>query len=731
MTSGWAQQAPAGSKQVLVLYGERLDLPAIRAAEQSLRETFAASTSPPVEWFAEYFDFARFPAAEQDANLTQYLRTRYAGRRIDLVMPVSSLSLRFILKHRGSLFPGVPVVYAVQSAAEVNVAALPPEVTGVAAELDVRGTVELALRLQPEAEGILCLGGASAADQDALAQVTRVLDGYKDRLPVKYFAGKALPETVEEVRKVPRNTIVLLASMIRDGEGRALSTREVSKQLSAISAAPVYGFAGTMMDTGAVGGALVDFSSTGRQAAGVALKVLNGGKVAPGSPETKSPTPLLVDWRALRHWKLPLAQVPAEAVVMFRKPTLWEDHRGLILSILVVGLAQSVTIAALLVHRARRRRSEQSLRESEKKMNLAAQAGNLGLWMRDVDRGEVWATEKCRTLFGFHPEEALTYDTFLSRVHPLDREPKFQAVRRALAERTFYDTEYRVVLPDGGIRWVGATGQAEYDAAGKPTRMLGVCADITARKESEFETHELRLELAHASRVATLGQLSSALAHELNQPLGAILRNAEAAELFLKMDPPDIAEVLAILADIRKDDQRAGGVIDRMRALLKRRHLEFESLEVAGLVGEVAGFILTDAAVRHVTLGTSIPEGLPTVRGDRVQIQQVLLNLMINAMDALPEGAADEQSVVVQARYAGGGSVEISVRDTGHGIPPEKAGKLFEPFFTTKPQGMGIGLAISRTIIEAHGGKLWAENNTGGPGATFHFTLPVAEEGRA
>lgn len=368
------------------------------------------------------------------------------------------------------------------------------------------------------------------------------------------------------------------------------------------------------------------------------------------------------------------------------------------------------------------------MREIEKKMNLAAQAANLGLWVRDIASGELWATDKCRLIFGFLPDETLTYDTFLARVHSPDRASKNLAVRRALDTASFYDTEYRVVLPDGTLRWIGATGQAEFDTAGTPTRMLGVCADITARKRAEFETHELRQELAHASRVTLLGQLSSSLAHELNQPLGAILRNAEAAEIYLKMQPPDLAEVAAILTDIRKDDQRAGGVIDRMRALLKRRHLEPEPLQIPVLIEDVTGFVLTDAAMRHINIELSLPPELPAVHGDRVQIQQVLLNLVINAMDAMADRPADSRRVEIGAGHTGGGMVELSVRDTGHGIPSGKMGRLFEPFFTTKPQGMGIGLAISNTIIEAHGGRLWAENNEGAEGATFHFTLPIFKE---
>src|SRR5271166_3281750 len=367
-----------GKKNVLILYGERLDLPAIRMAEQSLRETFAASTTPQVEWFAEYFDFARFPTAEHEANLTRYLRERYAGRKIDLIMPVSSLSLRFLLRHREEIFPDVPVVYGVQSAAEVDVGALPPDVTGVAAEMDVRGTVDLALRLQPEAREIVCVAGSSGADQDGLAHVTKVLEGYADRLRVRVVSRRSLVQTIEEVRGVPREQIVLLVNMIRDSEGHALSTREVARQLSVVSQAPIYGLSGTIMDTGAVGGALIDFAVVGRKAAEVALKVLGGARVPVGSPETKSQTPLVVDWRALQHWKLPASRVPAEAMVMFRQPTLWEEHRGLIIAIAAVLVVQTSLIAALLAQRASRRRLEREAAELRHELTHASRVTMLG-----------------------------------------------------------------------------------------------------------------------------------------------------------------------------------------------------------------------------------------------------------------------------------------------------------------------------------------------------------------
>jgi len=244
------------------------------------------------------------------------------------------------------------------------------------------------------------------------------------------------------------------------------------------------------------------------------------------------------------------------------------------------------------------------------------------------------------------------------------------------------------------------------------------------------EMRRLQEEIAHVGRVSMMGQLASALAHEINQPIGAILRNAEAAELFMQSKTPDLEEIRAILADIRADDQRAGGVIDRMRALLKRHVLDTQLLDLTELVGDVAKLARTDAATRHVKLTVNLPADLPSVRGDRVHLQQVLLNLILNGMDALNRAGQENRRVTVSARVDAARTVEIAVSDTGHGIAAEKLAQVFDPFFTTKPDGMGMGLPISRTIVESHGGRLWAENNND-TGATFRFTVPQAEEASA
>jgi PAS domain S-box-containing protein len=355
---------------------------------------------------------------------------------------------------------------------------------------------------------------------------------------------------------------------------------------------------------------------------------------------------------------------------------------------------------------------------------LAAEAAQLGFWIRDLATDLIWATEKWRSLFGFSDTEAVNFSLLMQRLHPNDRDDLSKAIRRALEESGSYEREYRVILPDNQMRWISSHGQVELDDRGTPARMLGVSRDVTQRREAELEVLQQRQELTHLSRLTMLGELSGSIAHELNQPLGAILRNTEAAELFLQDPSPDLEEIRAILVDISNDDRRAGAVIDRMRSMLNRRVVEPSPLDLVELVSEVISLVQRDADFRKVTLALRADSSLPPVRGDRVQLQQVLLNLLLNAMDAVSGSALDRRLVNVSVQLEGK-SIEVAVSDTGQGIPADKLASIFEQFFTTKPNGMGLGLPISRRIVEAHGGTIHGKNDQDG-GATFYFTLPVA-----
>jgi len=254
---------------------------------------------------------------------------------------------------------------------------------------------------------------------------------------------------------------------------------------------------------------------------------------------------------------------------------------------------------------------------------------------------------------------------------------------------------------------------------------MTVIVDITERKRAETELRRNREELAHAARVTTMGELAASLAHELNQPLMAILSNAQAGQRFLAAGSTDIEEIRDILRDIVRDDNRASQVIRRMRALSRKETLEFTAIDLPQLVREILLLVHSDAVLRKVRVSVEASPDLPPGRGDRVQLQQVLLNLLLNAFDAIKQRPSGEREVLVKFALDGGRMVQTSIRDSGAGVARENLNTIFQPFFTTKRDGLGMGLSISRSIIEAHGGRLWAENNPD-RGATFFFTVPIA-----
>src|SRR5882724_4564500 len=280
----------------------------------------------------------------------------------------------------------------------------------------------------------------------------------------------------------------------------------------------------------------------------------------------------------------------------------------------------------------------------------------------------------------------------------------------------------------GNVRWLQTVKRPIIDKDGSANQILGASTDVTERKQAESELQHNRQELAHVTRISTMGELAASLAHELNQPLTAILSNAQAAQRFMAANPADLEEVREILKDIVQDDSRASEVIQRMRGLVRKEEVAFVALDLGEIIRDVARLVHSDAALLNVDIALELYPNLPTVQGDRVQLQQVVLNLLLNAFDAMKDCPVNERRVVLQAEQDGARMTKVAVRDRGPGLRGDKLDKIFQPFYTTKRDGLGMGLSISRSIIEVHGGRLWAETNPD-RGATFYFTVPVGEEG--
>ena len=723
---GSVHAAETGSaKRVLIIStGSRFSA-GFAVAHERILEALGKIPSVRIETYGEDLDIIRFPTARFQRLFGEYLQEKYADQRPDLVMLLYVGNLAAAGNLLQYLFPETPVIVAGLTEEEVRPNQFGRPISGIAQRLDPRASIELILRLQPETRRIVVIGGTAEVDRSVIERTKEAARSFAGRAEFDFWDNRTVAELHQAVSALPAKTVILFSRMFRDGAGHAYVSSQVGKWISQWANAPVYVMADSILGTGAVGGSLVTVDSLGKRAGELASQILTDTPPASLPFEIRTDSAPVLDWRALKRWAISESRLPAGSVVRYRPASIWEEYGWYIAGALAVIAVQAVLILGLLLHRARRRRAEAELRESQEFMEISTSAGELGLWVRDLERGDLWVNQRLRSLFSFGQNDAIRFDDVLARIHPDDRSRVNSLMQQAGQNELLFDVDFRV-LQNGEERWLTAKGRSVPEAPGHGRRRMGVVTDVTARKKAELEAQRHRDELAHAGRVSVMGQLASALAHELNQPLGAILRNAEAAELFLQGIPPDLQEVRGILADIRKDDQRAGEVIDGMRALLKRREFQWSELDLNVLVEEVASLVRPDAERRRVKLGLDLAPTLLSIRGDRVQLQQVLLNLLLNAMDATTSNAPEDRQVIVCTRYFDG-QAEVAVTDSGDGIAPENLEHLFEPFFTTKTNGMGLGLAISHNIIEAHRGHIRAENNSHG-GATFRITLATREE---
>jgi C4-dicarboxylate-specific signal transduction histidine kinase len=326
-------------------------------------------------------------------------------------------------------------------------------------------------------------------------------------------------------------------------------------------------------------------------------------------------------------------------------------------------------------------------------------------------------------LLGFSESEQLNLARIVSATHVEDRGRVERSIRDAAAGQGRLDLEHRLAGPDGAVRWVAVRGNADNSNG---ARLIAVVIDVTARKGAELQAEKARAELRHMSRVSLLGQLSASIAHQLNQPLAAILGNAEAARKMLGRDRVDLVELREICSDIVSEDHRASQVIRRLGDLYRRNDTVMEPLDLNELVIETLALVRNELNARHVTSVTELASAPTGIKGGRVQLQQVLLNLVLNAADAMSEAAPHQRTLSIRTGATAAG-VSMSVVDNGPGIAADDVEHVFDAFWTTKKGGMGMGLALCQSIVAAHRGTITAANNADG-GATFCVTLPIGQE---
>jgi PAS domain S-box-containing protein len=377
-----------------------------------------------------------------------------------------------------------------------------------------------------------------------------------------------------------------------------------------------------------------------------------------------------------------------------------------------------------------RKRAEDALRRSEAYLVEAERLSHTGSWVYDIQSGApiYWSAERSR-ISRFDPRNGPpTLAQYRALHSPEEWSKLMEAFARAIRDKTDFQTDATEVLSDGTTKFLCIVGHPVLNPAGEVTGLIGSTMDLTERKQAADALRKAQANLAHMSRLTMIGELTASIAHEVNQPLAAVVTNANACLLWLDRASPNLEEAQEAVRRIIRDGNRGSHVIARIRDLVRKRRPSSTLMDINDVVREIIS--LTQADLQGVMLQLDLTEHLPRVPADPVQLQQVLLNLVMNAIDAMKPVTLRRRTLRIHTRDCENRTVLVSIKDSGVGLNPNQMEQLFDTFYTTKPEGLGMGLSISRSIIEGHGGRLWAETNNG-PGATFQFTLPIADPGAA
>jgi PAS domain S-box-containing protein len=714
--------ATAQAHEVLLLHPLEQRAPEYAAIEAGLRQEFANASVDATHVYSELVDLD-FRRPIDRRIFADYLRAKYADVGIDAVVALSDEAVQFVAEYR-DVIGDVPLVYAARTSSTIG--SIPRSSSVVAPPLPSR-TVELALLLQPNAEHVFVVSDAPTADDVGLPPLRAFMRDYAGKLEVEYLLGLAPDVLLDRVARLPPSSFVLYAPTGQGSASRVPPPHEMAGQLAARANAPVYGLQDDYVGRGIVGGYMTRSARVGAELARQTLRALSGELA--GAVDNLNGS-YVVDSRALSRWKLDQARLPAGTELLFAPPSIWKLYQGWIITLLVLVAVQFALIVMLLIQSISRRRDRLALAETAHRFQLARVAGKVGIWQWDLETEQLIVEPELRDLLGYDASDGAQQPADWTTLIYAEDLPKFRRAARDHAQGVTpsFELQYRMLDKNGNVRWFLSRGQAII-ARG---RLIGTAIDITDRKSDEDERartlvqlQEQRNELAHLGRAAMAGALSGAVAHELNQPLSAMMSNARAGLQFLARGSADGQEIKDILADIESDGRRAGEVIRHLRSLLRRGEAQFETVHLDVIVDQVLRLIHSDLISHNIKVVHEPMAGVPPISADAVQLQQVMLNLLSNACDALKSVNPRDRRIAIGVGMRGPGRVRISVTDNGCGFAEHNPEQLFKPFVTTKRSGLGLGLSISRSIIDAHGGRIWAENNRDA-GATFHVDLAVA-----
>ena len=719
--AGWAGEQP---KLVILLDSYGRNVAPFSNVIAVFRTELLSQSPEAIDLHEISLETARFAQPEQEAPFVNFLRERFAGRHPDLVAAVGGPAFRFLVRHRDHLFADAPVLATGVAEQILQSGALPRNTVVVPLRVDLRGLAENILQVLPGTANIDVILGASALERFWIDECRRDFEPFSNRVRFTYLNDLPFKEIIRRAAGLPTGSAIFFGLLVVDAAGTPFDPGEALKTIIASANAPVFALHESFFGLGTVGGRHLPERASALQATEAALRLLQGRTPANISNSALPSGAPVYDWRALQRWGIGENRLPPGSTVEFRPPSPWALYRGHIAGGVILLIFQALLIARLLIQKRRRMHTERELARSEQRLRLITNALPVLIAYVDSEQRYRFNNDAYKTWFGVSAEEASG-----RTIREVVGERFYRSVRLYL-ERALSGEQVRFAhdIEMGGGRTVSveAIYVPDIDEQGAVRGLYILALDVTERNLARQESKRLQDELLHAGRISTMGELAGALAHEINQPLSAIMSNAQAASRYLNAPSPDMDEVREILQDIVKEDARAGEVIHRLRSFLKKAKTEFELLDLNSVFQEVIGLLNGDAVLRGIAVAIELSPGLPPVSGDRIQLQQVALNLMVNAFEAVNERANGERQVLIRTGRKDD-QILAAVTDNGRGVAAGDTERIFKPFFTSKPQGLGMGLSICRSIVNSHRGRLWVENNPSG-GASFCFSLPIAAE---
>ena len=499
------------TRQVLLIYDERLDLPGLSMMDASFVRKLTDNSKYSIDVYRETLDLSRFGTDDNYLPfIRDYLRTKYAHKKVDVIVAMLGPSLNFLLNSGETIFPATPIVFCGIDRREFGTRSLPPHVTGILLKREFAPTLELALKLHPQTKNVVVVGGSSKFDKQLVADAKNEFEGYQNQLKFNYMTNLPLKELLTKLSQLPPQTIVLYTTMFQDGAGVPLIPHKVIEQISTASNAPVYGFVDQYLGRGIVGGRLYSLNSQGEEVAKVTLKILDGTSTANLPLVEYGASETLFDWRQMKRWNLSQNQLPAGSTIRFRQPSLWNQYKNYILGAIGIIALQSFIIGRLIMQRSHRRKIEAQLRESESRFRTMADAAPVMIWMSGVDKQTTWCNQRLIEFLGHPLDQAITFG-WRQNIHPDDFQRCDIIYQTSFNERRPYTKEFRIKRHDGQYRWVLDSGIPFYGPQEEFIGYIGSWIDITERRNAELESQRHREELAHVTRIRTMGEFSSPL----------------------------------------------------------------------------------------------------------------------------------------------------------------------------------------------------------------------------